>query len=274
MLSMVLLGCVYMLAQSTDGGIVFPNVPQENPLANMIHEVFAEEQSTDTEESNVIESDPFADMLQLETPDNDSIVDLDSDIPDGADFVDATPIESNALHSLPPLSMEPGVTHHESSSVIEILKEERMARRRLEETVTALQKKVNSYCDFVGYTATANSGSVLSGKVIKFTNIKTSYGITNKSTLTTSGTFKAQHSGLYVVGVTVNSKTNGAAFKIFKNTLQITQVYISGNSGTVDQSGTGFIVVELGIGDIISVKSSKTMYVYGTYSTFTVAKIK
>lgn len=126
----------------------------------------------------------------------------------------------------------------------------------------------------VGYTATANSGSVLSGKVIKFTYIKTSYGITNKSTLTTSGTFKAQHSGLYVVGVTVNSKTNGAAFKIFKNTLQITQVYISGNSGTVDQSGTGYIVVELGIGDIISVKSSKTMYVYGTYSTFTVAKIK
>ncbi|VDI23477.1 Hypothetical predicted protein [Mytilus galloprovincialis] len=250
MLSMVLLGCVYMLAQSTDGGIVFPNVPQENPLANMIHEVFAEEQSTDTEESNVIESDPFADMLQLETPDNDSLVDLDSEIPDGADFVDATPIESNDLHSLPPLSMEPGVTHNEISSVIEILKEERMARRRLEETVTALQKKVNSYCDFVGYTATANSGSVL------------------------SGTFKAQHSGLYVVGVTVNSKTNGAAFKIFKNTLQITQVYISGNSGTVDQSGTGFIVVELGMGDTISVKSSKTMYVYGTYSTFTVAKIK
>lgn len=140
-----------MLVQSTDGGIVFPNLPQENPLANMIHEVFAEEQSTDTEESNVIESDPFADMLQLETPDNDSIIDLDSEIPDGADFVDATPIETNDLHNLPPLSIEPDVTHQERSSIIQILKEERMARHRLEETVTALQRKVNSYCDFGEY---------------------------------------------------------------------------------------------------------------------------
>ncbi|CAC5414736.1 unnamed protein product [Mytilus coruscus] len=240
----------------------------------MIQEVVAEEQFTDIKENNVVESNPFAAMLQLETPDSGSIIDLDSDIPDGADFIDATPIETNDFHSLPSLNIEPDVTHHESSSVMEILKEERMARHRLEKTVTSLQKKINSYCDFVGYTATSTSGSVSSGSVIKFTKIKTSYGITNKSTITTSGTFKAEHSGLYVVGVTVNSKTNAAAFKIFKNTLQITQVYISGNSGTVDQSGTGFIVVELGIGDTISIKTGKTMYVYGTYSTLTVAKIK
>lgn len=91
-----------------------------------------------------------------------------------------------------------------------------------------------------------------------------------------SGIFKAEVAGLYIVAATVNSKTIKSEFNITKNSLIIAYVTIAG-TGNNDQSGTGVVVTQLAVGDTISIKAltlEASMTIYGTYSTLTIVKIK
>ncbi|CAC5371254.1 unnamed protein product [Mytilus coruscus] len=108
----------------------------------------------------------------------------------------------------------------------------------------------------VALTAWNAGGDVTIGSEIKFNEVKTSTGISNLSAINSMGTFAVEVDGVYIIAVTVNSGTKDSGFEIHKNNITLSQVYIQGQVGDNDQSGTGVVSTELQAGDLISVHAS------------------
>lgn len=93
------------------------------------------------------------------------------------------------------------------------------------------------------------------------------------------GFFTTEVDGLYIIAVTVNSGTNDSGFEIHKNSITLSKVYIQGDVGRNDQSGTSVVSTELKKGDLISVKASSgnrdngIVFVEGGWSTLSIIKI-
>lgn len=93
------------------------------------------------------------------------------------------------------------------------------------------------------------------------------------------GFFTTDVDGLYIVAVTVNTGTNDSGFEIYKNSISLSKVYIQGENGRNDQSGTSVVSTELKTGDLISVKAlggvrdQGIVHVDKNWSTLSIIKI-
>ncbi|XP_063418293.1 uncharacterized protein LOC134701081 [Mytilus trossulus] len=131
----------------------------------------------------------------------------------------------------------------------------------------------------VALTAWNAGGDVTIGSEIKFNEVKTSTGISNLSAINSTGTFKVEVDGVYIIAVTVNSGTKDSGFEIHKNNITLSQVYIQGKVGDNDQSGTSVVSTELRMGDSISVlasagdRKSGIVHVDKGWSTLSIIKI-
>ena len=113
--------------------------------------------------------------------------------------------------------------------------------------------------------------------IIKFADVICNIGVKGLNNFISSGIFKAEVAGLYIVAATVNSETINSEFSINKNSQSIAYVTIAG-TGNNDQSGTGVVVTQLAVEDRISIKAlygsmEPSMTIYGIYSTLIIVKI-
>lgn len=121
----------------------------------------------------------------------------------------------------------------------------------------------------VGFTAFgAGNGLKSAGYQLKFPAIKSSFGISNVSSIKNTGTFICEKKGLYIILVTVMSCTSkDSRFAIYRNNRQFMEYYVGHTSGC--DSATGTAVVKLHVGDAINVRNvDGSVDVYDRWSSF------
>lgn len=92
----------------------------------------------------------------------------------------------------------------------------------LVKTISALKLVLDFYIIYVSLsvamTASISTSVLMSvGSVVKFSDIKFSSGVGDLSTFKSTGKFKCEKSGLYIVSVSIEMDYNGSQFHIFVN---------------------------------------------------------
>ena len=124
----------------------------------------------------------------------------------------------------------------------------------------------------VALTACRNTAIVNKGDVVKFTNVKTNYGLQNLAQFKQTGIFTCEQKGLYMFFSNILSNFKNSYFRWYRNNLNIlSDIYVSNHN--IYQSGSGMVTVELAVGDTVSLKSEYTMNVH-SFSCYTLIKIK
>lgn len=119
----------------------------------------------------------------------------------------------------------------------------------------------------------SNEKTYNTGTSIKFDDVRTSIGIKNLSTFKTTGKFSCEVEGLYHISVYIVSYTTSSMYSIYKNTNKLTTTY-SDTAGNI-QTFAVAVVVEMNVGDTISVIPDTNMHVYARHwSCITIAMIK
>lgn len=119
----------------------------------------------------------------------------------------------------------------------------------------------------------------LSGNtVIKFDAIKSVYSISNVNSFKSSGIFKCEISGLYLITATIMSNSSYAEFSIYVNEHQLDRILFQITTPLIYgyQTGTGNLAFHLCVGDTVMVKTGTTMKVFGKnmLSCITIIKLK
>lgn len=127
----------------------------------------------------------------------------------------------------------------------------------------------------VAITASISTSVSLSvGSVVKFSNIKFSSGVGDLSTFKSTGKFKCEKSGLYIVSVSIEMDLNGSQFHIFVNGKIFTK-----NSKQLQsnwwQSCSAVIAIELNSNDTVWVQigATQTNVRADSFSSFSIIKI-
>ncbi|VDI18559.1 Hypothetical predicted protein [Mytilus galloprovincialis] len=111
-----------------------------------------------------------------------------------------------------------------------------------------------------------------SGYIVKFDNVKASIGITDISLFTSSGKFKCENEGLYIVSVSLTTYNTGIHYGIVLNGKLYTQIK-EYNNGVNYQGATTTVIVNLHPNDLLWVQITADMYVSGIYSCITIVMI-
>lgn len=112
-------------------------------------------------------------------------------------------------------------------------------------------------------------------EVIKFNTGKTVIGFGSSSQFYSSGVFRTENAGLYLVSSTIMSVTSQSHYHIYKNNAEIAYVYIGDACGSSSSfTGSMVVAVQLNVGDTVYVKTAVSMGVHGTASCLTLTKIK
>lgn len=122
------------------------------------------------------------------------------------------------------------------------------------------------YCTLisVALTACAESGTKQANRPIMFDQVISSQGITNVNSLQTSGVFRCQQEGLYLVVFTASSQTKDPDFRIYKNNQFLLEGYTTDRDYDGKySSGSASVVVELTTNDEITVKPDTDANVFG-----------
>ncbi|CAC5401001.1 unnamed protein product [Mytilus coruscus] len=126
----------------------------------------------------------------------------------------------------------------------------------------------------VGFTAFGrSSGHRQPAHILKFPDIKSSFGLTGLLKFTSSGEFTCERSGIYLISVTVMAcaESTDATYDIYKNNISLMQYYIT-QSGC--NSGSGTLFIRLTVNDTVYVKThSSIYYVYYNWSSNSILKI-
>lgn len=136
---------------------------------------------------------------------------------------------------------------------------------------------LSDYFFSVGFTACTrqeDESTISGGQPIPFTHAETSYNV-DTSSITSNGKFSVKINGLYLISVSLRSKTDHAYFAIYDGLSILAYGYIAEHDGvnTYVHSGTLEVVRYFVDGDIITVKPWKSMYI-DAWSCLTVVKIK
>ncbi|VDI22496.1 Hypothetical predicted protein [Mytilus galloprovincialis] len=111
----------------------------------------------------------------------------------------------------------------------------------------------------VGFTAFGRgSCHIQPAHILKFPDIKPSFGLTSISNFTRSGEFTCERSDIYLISVTVMACADGdAIYDIYKNKISLMQYYVTQSSCN---SGSGTL---LKVNDMVYVEThSRMKYVY------------
>ncbi|XP_063400178.1 uncharacterized protein LOC134684798 [Mytilus trossulus] len=153
---------------------------------------------------------------------------------------------------------------------IATLRKEMEAVKNLAEKLKGLIATENSRVALTACLLGANFHTK-AGKPIKFTNIKTSIGMTDLSAYKSTGTFICTVAGLYHVSAVMVSATNNAAIRIYKNNEVIITTYYGKTDGYPETSTSVFVKM-LDVGDEITVGTASNQYIY-EHSCFTIVKL-
>lgn len=131
----------------------------------------------------------------------------------------------------------------------------------------------------VTLSATALSGGTISsGSIVKFPNIKHHIGVNNTAVnnFILSGKFVCDRSGLYIIAANILSKKEGSWYKLVKNNTELTRAYIAFHGGKAEgwHSSTALTYAMLTHGDTISVVAGSRLNISGSETTLTIVKIK
>lgn len=122
--------------------------------------------------------------------------------------------------------------------------------------------------DIVAFTSCSyDNKEVKSGDVIKFDDVKTSYGVNEFSQFLSSGVYICRSPGLYQIIVTVKTHTNGARISIVKNKGRLISGYVAEHSvreksTNYDHTGTTVVIVLLNMDDTVSVNAEMDLYLH------------
>ncbi|CAC5402053.1 unnamed protein product [Mytilus coruscus] len=165
-------------------------------------------------------------------------------------------------------------------SILETLKEVLVPKlSTLIANQDAMKNKIESQTDILSAKVALSACATeqhISG-MVRFPNIKTAIGIKNLTEFEKSGNFVCEIPGLYLVSVYLVSTTTHANFNMYKNSHDLTKVFIKGISKDNRDYGTGTAVqaVELNVGDKIYVKLEDQYKIEGNSSSCTtIMKIK
>ncbi|XP_071181355.1 uncharacterized protein [Mytilus edulis] len=128
-------------------------------------------------------------------------------------------------------------------------------------------------------TAQPTSSRTMSG-IIKFDIVKFSVGINNMSAYKSTGKFICEKAGLYLISVSIRSKTNDAQYYVYHNDMNaaaISDTEIGYNSHGGSMALTGIIVhaLQLHPNDSVWVYCPGTYCIEGQpWSTLTIIKLK
>lgn len=114
---------------------------------------------------------------------------------------------------------------------------------------------------------------LLAGNVVQFNRIYFSVGISNLTLYITSGKFKCEKPGLYTISVTITMYENGGEFYIYVNGNQITASY-KHQSDVRWHSSSTTISLQLQVNDSVWIQTSSVHVRGGSYSHFTIVKVK
>lgn len=124
----------------------------------------------------------------------------------------------------------------------------------------------------VAVTSCVSSGTYHNtGTLIKFDDVRTSIGIKNLSAFINSAKFSCEVDGLYHISVNIATQTSGSTYSLYKNNTELITAYDDG--GGHAQTSSSVVVVEMNVGDTISVISKLKMYTYAYWSCITIALI-
>ncbi|VDI60907.1 Hypothetical predicted protein [Mytilus galloprovincialis] len=140
-----------------------------------------------------------------------------------------------------------------------------------------LNAKFNAMNSRVAMTAHPSSSATLRG-IIKFDDVTFSVGINNLPTYKSTGKFVVEKEGLYLISVDIFSKTNGAYYQIYKNSIVISDTriaYYRSPPSVMQHTGTVVVVRQLRPNDSLWVNFPGNYYIYaGVWSTLTIVKMK
>lgn len=107
----------------------------------------------------------------------------------------------------------------------------------------------------VGFTAFGKSDGVKPIEhILRFPDIKTSYGLSGLSTFASSGKFTCEKSGLYLVGVTVISCSKADSnYDIYKNDVSVMPYFVT--QSNVCGSASGTVIILLSVNDTVYVQT-------------------
>lgn len=127
------------------------------------------------------------------------------------------------------------------------------------------------YIFYISVGFTANSGRILSGGLIDFPNIKTSYGPSIHSA-NTGGIYHVTHPGYYLITINIFA-TKNAYFYIRKNNANIVAAMVHyGDSVTGYNMASASAFVQLSSGDTVTIKGYEVASIDGT-SSMTIVRI-
>lgn len=174
------------------------------------------------------------------------------------------------------ISMLNSTTVTESKANTVVLGKIHMDLNQAMKEISELQFYVNQT---VAVSSCKKTDESLSGNtVIKFDLIKSIYGISNVDSFKSSGIFKCEIAGLYLITATIMSTSSYAEFSIHVNGQRFERILFQIPSpGSTDyQTGTGNLAIHLSVGDTVMVKTDTTMTVFGEnmLSCITIIKLK
>ncbi|XP_071127419.1 uncharacterized protein [Mytilus edulis] len=171
------------------------------------------------------------------------------------------------------------VRKRDLSTVVEKLegdiKQMKEQQKLAELKLSGLKSDVTRSTERVAITAFVSTYlSVSIGSVVKFSDVKFSEGMGDLSTFKSTGKFKCERSGLYILSVTLEFDVNGSEFYINVNGKVFTKNYKKQQSGWW-HSSSAVIAIELNTNDTVWVQVGvKATHVRdGLHSRFTIIKI-
>ena len=129
------------------------------------------------------------------------------------------------------------------------------------------------YLFSVALTACANFRKVNTGDVVKFSDVKSNYGLQNMKLFKQTGIFTCEQKGLYMFFSNMMSNSKDGYFRWYlNNSTYFSGVYVGYQAQF--QSGSGMVILELDVGDTVSLKCERSNISVHLYSCYTLIKIK
>lgn len=125
----------------------------------------------------------------------------------------------------------------------------------------------------VAITSCAASSTVNINTVLKFPNIKYSKGNIDIDIFKTTGIFRCEVPGLYIIAVTMMNYGEGTIY-VRQNRSKLTGIYVGAIRGYYT-TGSGFVSTYLNTGDNVTITAATSLSIYGHYddSCLTIAKL-
>lgn len=134
--------------------------------------------------------------------------------------------------------------------------------------------QISSISLLVAITCCATASTVNRNTILKFANEKYSTGPIDINRFKTTGIFRCELAGLYIIALTVMTNNEGRVY-VRRNGYTLIGVYVAPIEHGNYHTGSGFVTIYLGNGDYVTVVADLQLHIYGHFeeSCLTIVKI-